>query len=99
MEEKDSGENLENKGHRDRNLEIYFEIFEINKLSSQPSPSVRFKSSNYELSRDEKMRATLRPNCLILDDKVAYNKTNEKAYFNNNGENILQINYCMLNRR
>ena len=30
MEEEDSGKNLENKVHRDRNLEIYFEIFEIN---------------------------------------------------------------------
>ena len=54
---------------RGRNLEIYFEISEINKLSNAPSPFVRFKSSNYELSRNEKMRATLRPNCLVLDDK------------------------------
>jgi hypothetical protein len=95
MEEQASEKNLENKGHRDRNLEIYFEIFEINKLSNQPSPYVRFKSSNYELSRNEKMRATLRPNCLVLDDKVAYIKTNEIAYLDENKENILKVNYCM----
>jgi hypothetical protein len=57
---------------------------------------LKFKSSNYKLSNAEKTRASLRPDYLVLDDKVLYLKTNESAY-SENYKNILKVNYFMNN--
>jgi hypothetical protein len=45
------------------------------------------------------MRASLRPSNLALDNKVVYVKSNEKAYLNEDEENILKVNYCKLDHK
>lgn len=86
------------KKHLDSNLEIYFNIHEFNRIiiSSLLLPSLRFKSSNYDLSKNEIMRASLRPNTLTLDNKRVYIKSNENAYLDKDEKNILKVNYCKL---
>lgn len=91
---------IEEKVHRDRNLAIYFEIQDSNNYSNSPVPLLIFKNSNYKLSRDEIMRATLRPCNLTLDDKMTYVKSNtEEAYMNRDGINMLKVNYCRLDHK
>lgn len=85
---------------RDKNIEIYFEI-----KSSLPVgikyydtslPLLHFEFSNYGLSKDEKLRASVRPRHLALDDGVVFTKTNEIAYLKDK-KNILKLNYRRLN--
>jgi hypothetical protein len=102
MEEDDnSNKSIENKPNEDRNLIVRLEIFEINKMSTSPSPFLRFKSSNYNLSRDEQMRATVRPKRLTLDNKFVYIKSdNDSAYFDEELKtNILEVHYCLANHK
>jgi len=79
-----------------KNLFIFFDICESDNLSVSPLPYLTFKKSNYNLNRDEIMRASLRPNKLTLDNKVDYVKSDENAYLNRSGENVLKINYIRL---
>ena len=86
--------------NNDKNLAIFFEINNsyIRGNTNHFKVSLIFKSSNYDLNKDEIIRASVRPNHLLLDNDVDYVKTNEKSYLNKNGQNMLQINYCKLNR-
>jgi hypothetical protein len=78
---------------RDKNLEICFEI-----KPSKPfdkfniSYALVYRSSNYDLSKDELMRASLRPEHLVLDDKFIYVKSREIAEPKDE-MNILKLNY------
>jgi len=82
------------KKNLERNIEICFVIKNSNRFNI--SHTLIYRSSNYELSLDEITRASLRPDNLTLDNKIAYVKTNEDAFLNENEENILKINYCRL---
>jgi hypothetical protein len=84
------------KDNLSKNLFIFFDICESDNLSVSPLPYLTFKKSNYNLNRDEIMRASLRPNKLTLDNKVDYVKSDENAYLNRSGENVLKINYIRL---
>jgi hypothetical protein len=96
-----SDKSTENEAHDDRNLVVRFEIFEVNKMSASPSPFLRYKSSNYDLSRDEQMRATIRPKRLTLDNKFVYIRSdNDSAYFDEElRTNILEVHYCLANHK
>jgi hypothetical protein len=92
------------KDNLDKNLEIYFAI-KVPMAVENPSEMrdynhifsiLKFESSNYDLSRDEILRASLKPNQLVLDDNYIYVKSNERAYVNH-GKNILKINYIRSN--
>ena len=100
-EESNLNKSVENSAHDDRNLVVLLEIFEVNKISTVPSPFLRFRSSNYNLSRNEQMRATMRPKRLTLDNKLVYIKSdNDSAYFDEKEKaNILKVHYCLLDNK
>lgn len=77
--------------HRDKTLEIRFEI-------NSESYTLKYLSSNYELSMNEIARASLRPSHLVLDDKFTYVKSTEVAE-PKDGKNILRVNYCRSNHK
>jgi hypothetical protein len=77
-------------------LIICFEICKSDYSSNSPQPFLTFKMSNYNLSRDEILRAKLRPDKLTLDNKLVYFKSSEEAYFNRNEENMLEVKYSKL---
>jgi hypothetical protein len=77
------------KDNLDKNLEIHFKI-------NNSNFDLEFESSNYDLSINEVIRATLRPNQLVLDDDYIYIKTNERAYVDAS-RNMLKINYTRSN--
>jgi len=77
-------------------LTISFEICQSDLYSRSSQPVLKFKSSNYNLSEDEILRAKLMPDKLTLDNKIAYVKSTEDAYCNRSGENMLKVNYNKL---
>ncbi len=69
----------------DKNLQINFII-------KNNGSALEFDSSNYDLTLSEIARASLRPNCLVLEDDYIYLKKDEISYLES-GKNILKIDY------
>ncbi len=85
-------------------LEINFSIYDSNpferakpwnRFGVSPVPLLKFESSNYRLDKDEILRASLRPNQLVLNNNHIYIKEREIAYHNKGYENMLKVRYIL----
>jgi hypothetical protein len=81
------------KKNLSKHLSLFFEICQSDLYSNSSQPALTLKNSNYDLSRDEILRAKLMPQKLTLDNRVTYVKIDEEAYLNRSKENMLKVKY------
>jgi len=72
--------------------------FMINSGALSPAnPTFSYYNSNYNLSENELMRISLRPERFVMDDNSVFIKGTETAYLSKHSINILRVNYSRSN--